>query len=255
MHQQNIISVICARSIWQDSCGNMLKPWPSNKMPAWLPVAGTDRPGCGGPGCHPMEQRTEKALAALTFLKCPKTKSMPIKISTAHVSSGRVLKTETQSARMYWDQINQTKETHKCWPLFFENVFFWMLKTDSWSNFKPPQPPRKEPKWVISVCRLTTYSKTRVRVSLVWMMSWRRTMLACFRPFRRDAAETKPNRKRQRVDTRELCYAFISCIIRISHHIQGIRKRLKHKEKTRGGFTTQSSHTHLSTCSWRKIYC
>lgn len=41
------------------------------------------------------------------------------------------------------------------------------------------------------MCRLTTYSKTRVRVSLVWMMSWRSTMLACFRPFRRDAADTQ----------------------------------------------------------------
>lgn len=36
---------------------------------------------------------------------------------------------------------------------------------------------------------LTTYSKTSVRVSLVWMMSWSSTMLACFRPFSRDAAE------------------------------------------------------------------
>lgn len=99
-------------------------------MPAWLPVAGKDRPGCGGSGCHPMEQRTEKALAALTFLKWPTSKSMPIKISTAHVSSGRVLKTETQSARMYWDQINQTKETHisadlcslKLWLRFLLNA-------------------------------------------------------------------------------------------------------------------------------------
>lgn len=43
----------------------------------------------------------------------------------------------------------------------------------------------------VAVCGLTTYSKTRVRVSLVWMMSWRSTMLVCFRPFRRDAAETE----------------------------------------------------------------
>ena len=38
---------------------------------------------------------------------------------------------------------------------------------------------------------LTTYSKTRVRVSLVWMMSWSSTMLECFRPFRRDARKTQ----------------------------------------------------------------
>lgn len=49
--------------------------------------------------------------------------------------------------------------------------------------------------WMCLSLILTTYSNTSVRVSLVWMMSWSRTMFACFRPFRRDAEEEK-NTKR-----------------------------------------------------------
>lgn len=47
--------------------------------------------------------------------------------------------------------------------------------------------------------KLTTYSKTSVSVSLVWMMSWRSTMFECFRPFRRDAADTEQKRWRRGV--------------------------------------------------------
>ena len=38
-------------------------------------------------------------------------------------------------------------------------------------------------------CILTTYSKTKVRVSLVCMMSCRVTILACFSPRRREATK------------------------------------------------------------------
>lgn len=44
--------------------------------------------------------------------------------------------------------------------------------------------------WNVSrtlITLLTTYSKTSVKVSLVWMMSWSSTMFACFSPFRREA--------------------------------------------------------------------
>lgn len=40
----------------------------------------------------------------------------------------------------------------------------------------------------LSLLALTTYSKTKVSVSLVWMMSWRVTMLACFSCFKSDAS-------------------------------------------------------------------
>lgn len=73
----------------------------------------------------------------------------------------------------------------------------------------------------IAESSLTTYSKTRVRVSLVWMMSWRSTMLACFRPFRRDAAETESTERELMGSTfgdirgTAVIYAFISSIIRM----------------------------------------
>lgn len=41
--------------------------------------------------------------------------------------------------------------------------------------------------------RLTMYSKTNVRLSLVWMMSCRSTILACFKPFKREARKIKQN--------------------------------------------------------------
>lgn len=44
--------------------------------------------------------------------------------------------------------------------------------------------------WNVSrmlITLLTTYSKTSVKVSFVWMMSWRSTMFACFSPFKREA--------------------------------------------------------------------
>lgn len=84
-------------------------------MAAWLPVLSTDRPASGASGCHPI---VEKAQAALTFFKCPINKSMPIKISTARLSVGRVLKSETQSASRRWGQTNQAADTHERWPLF-----------------------------------------------------------------------------------------------------------------------------------------
>lgn len=83
-------------------------------------------------------------------------------------------------------------------------------------------------------------------------------MLACFRPFRRDAAE----RCRQRVSVKHIlryqrnCYDL--CLHYLHHYnatqafykphyIQGIRTRLKQKKKIQGGFTAASSHTNLST--------
>lgn len=67
-------------------------------MAAWLPVLGTDRLASGASGYYPMApwQRVEKAKAALTISKCPINNSMPIKMSTAHVSAGRVSEAETQ---------------------------------------------------------------------------------------------------------------------------------------------------------------
>lgn len=41
--------------------------------------------------------------------------------------------------------------------------------------------------------QLTMYSKTNVSVSLVWIMSWSSTILACFKPFRREARKIKQN--------------------------------------------------------------
>jgi len=41
--------------------------------------------------------------------------------------------------------------------------------------------------------KLTTNSKTNVRASLVWIMSWSVTMLACFRPFNSDATTNNNN--------------------------------------------------------------
>lgn len=41
--------------------------------------------------------------------------------------------------------------------------------------------------------QLTTYSKTNVSVSLVWIMSCKSTILACFKPFRREARKIKQN--------------------------------------------------------------
>lgn len=43
--------------------------------------------------------------------------------------------------------------------------------------------------------QLTMYSKTNVSVSLVWIMSCRSTILACFKPFRREARKIKQNVK------------------------------------------------------------
>lgn len=45
---------------------------------------------------------------------------------------------------------------------------------------------------------LTTYSKTKVRDWLVCTMSWRTTMLACFRRLRSEAANSEPERVRRR---------------------------------------------------------
>ena len=40
---------------------------------------------------------------------------------------------------------------------------------------------------------LTTYSKTKVKVSLVWTISWRVTMFACFNSFKSDASRIAVN--------------------------------------------------------------
>ena len=47
--------------------------------------------------------------------------------------------------------------------------------------------------------RRTRYSKTRVRLLSVWMMSCNVTMLACFRSFNNDTGERDTHIQRQRV--------------------------------------------------------
>ena len=42
--------------------------------------------------------------------------------------------------------------------------------------------------WRSIIQQLTTYSMTNVSAVFVWMMSWRQTMFACFKPFRSDAS-------------------------------------------------------------------
>ena len=45
--------------------------------------------------------------------------------------------------------------------------------------------------------RLTRYSKTRVRLLSVWMMSCNVTILACFRSFNNDTGERDKQRDRE----------------------------------------------------------
>lgn len=132
------------------------------------------------------------AQIALTLFQGSLNNSMSIIASTAYVSVSRVLKTETAAAEV---------KSIKNWLLtsvaFSRDVLSFLFGQTSQRLSTLFPTSKADPQKVqsadvsVAVCSLTTYSKTRVRVSLVWMMSWSSTMLECFRPFRRDAAETE----------------------------------------------------------------
>lgn len=208
--------------------------------------------------------RVEKAKAALTIFKCPINNSMPIKMSTAHVSAGRVFKAETQPDA----EVKSIKLRHRRVLTYvaFQAVLLFLNKhqKDSQPYFRPLQPTHKGSKWLISAWQCAASPHIRRPESGFPWCGWCHGAARCWRASGL-SEEMLRRQNRQKVNGKHMLrnqriYAFISCIIRIQHrpslslttYIQGIKKRLKQRKKIQGGFTAVSSHTRLSKHLWCK---
>lgn len=165
-------------------CRGNPRQWPSNKIASWLPPqTWTDGP-LALTGCLPAAPR--KRLSKAEVVECPINKNVLVQMSTPRALADRALKAEGRPRSRRRGQINQNRAQGSADLCGLLDATLSPLETNT--RF-------------LALCgrsgkrsqgnSLTTYSKTRVRVSLVWMMSWSSTMLACFRPFRRDAVGTE----------------------------------------------------------------
>lgn len=89
------------------------------------------------------------------------------------------------------------------------------LKTELYDNTIKEFCSYPNKSWVLIL--LTTYSNTRVSVSLVWMMSWSSTMLACFSPFNREAG--RYSEQRYVITGNNLLISFFYCTATSSDEI------------------------------------
>lgn len=198
---EKVLGVVCGHSVWQDIVETKTVTFQKHGLLA----------SCCGCSSHVhqptvctsaalWQQTVEKALAALTFLthlinKCGSQSVHSSCFCVPGIKKWKSVSEHTlRSNQSAWRPL---LSLYSCASSFF------------WANTKQTldlsAPPTLGADLSAAVFTLTTYSKTRVRVSLVWMMSWRSTMLACFRPFRRDAADTQRDTVRD-TDTHHLHY-------------------------------------------------